>query len=35
LLGDLEILRILKNKYDADYTLKTENGLTPLHCAVQ
>jgi ankyrin repeat protein len=31
--GDLEILRILKDKFDADFGERTEKGLTPLHCA--
>jgi len=35
LLGDLEILKILNDLYKADFHQKTENGLSPLHCAVQ
>lgn len=33
--GNLEVLRILSDKFDADFGEKTERGLTPLHCAAQ
>jgi ankyrin repeat protein len=33
--GNLQILRILNDIYDADFGEKSEKGLTPLHCAAQ
>jgi hypothetical protein len=33
--GNLNILRILKDKFDADFGQRTMKGLTPLHCAAQ
>ena len=32
-IGNLQILRILKNKFYVNYSEKTEHGLTGLHCA--
>jgi ankyrin repeat protein len=31
--GNLEILRILSEKFDADFGERTKKGLSPLHCA--
>ena len=33
MLGNLDILRKLMFKYRADFSLKTGQGVTPLHCA--
>ena len=33
MLGNLDILRILHFKFNADLGSRTEHGLTPLHCA--
>ena len=32
-LGDLDILRILKDKLNADFMVTTKHHLTPIHCA--
>ena len=33
--GNLNILRILRDKFDADFGQRTLKGLSPLHCAAQ
>jgi ankyrin repeat protein len=35
IFGDLKILRILHFKFNADFHLKTDRGLTPLHSAAK
>lgn len=35
MIGNLDILNILKDKYKADFSSKTLKGLSPLHCASQ
>ena len=32
-LGNLDILKILLEKFNADFSIRTNHGLTPLHCA--
>ena len=33
MLGNLDVIRILYFKFDADPSQRTDKGLTPLHCA--
>lgn len=33
MIGNLDVLRVLKFKYDADFHFQTAQGVTPLHCA--
>ena len=35
MLGNLDVLRILSFKYNADFNARTDKGLTALHCAAQ